>query len=101
MTDVSKKEKSIPKLPSDRFLFENWNCEFCINFYDMYENRDFIKSKIIGWCPSSKVFARKRNDDDNIAIMLDDNTWCHFPKFAIDCLIGKDMRDFWNFKDLE
>ena len=74
---------------------------FCINFYDMYENKDFIKSKIIGWCPSSKVFARKRNDDDNIAIMLDDNTWCHFPKFAIDCLIGKDMRDFWNFEDLE
>lgn len=43
----------------------------------------------------------KRNDDDNIAIMLDDNTWCHFPKFAIECLIGKDMRDFWNFEDLE
>ena len=93
MTDVLKKGKLIQKLPSDRFLFENWNREFCINFYDMYENKDFIKSKIIGWCPSSKVFARKRNDDDN--------TWCHFPKFAIECLIGKDMRDFWNFEDLE
>lgn len=48
MTDVSKKGKLIPKLPSDRFLFENWNREFCVNFYDMYENKDFIKNKIIG-----------------------------------------------------
>lgn len=36
MTDVSKKEKSIPKLPSDRFLFENWNSKFCINFYNSF-----------------------------------------------------------------
>lgn len=50
----------IPKLPSNRFLFENWNREFCANFYDMYENKEFIRSKIIGWCPASKVFARKR-----------------------------------------
>lgn len=91
----------IPKLSNNRFLFENWNREFCTNFYDMYENKEFIKSKIIGWCESSKVFARKRNDDDSIAIMLDDNTWCHFPKFAIECLVGKDMMDFWNFEGYE
>ena len=33
--------------------------------------------------------------------MLDDNTWCHFPTFAIERLIGKDMRDFWNFEKYE
>lgn len=92
---------SIPKIPSNRFLFENWNSRFCIHFYDMYENKEFIKSKIIGWCESSKVFARKRNDDEFIAIMLDDNTWCHFPTFAIERLIGKNMRDFWNFEKYE
>lgn len=32
--------------------------------------------------------------------MLVDNTWCHFPMFAIENLIGKDMRDFWNFEGL-
>ena len=92
---------SIPKLSSNKFLFENWNSKFCIHFYNMYENREFIKSKIIGWCESSKVFGRKRGDEDSIAIMLDDNTWCHFPKFAIEFLIGKDMRDFWNLENYE
>ena len=28
--DVSKKGKLIPKLPSNQFLFEDWNREFCI-----------------------------------------------------------------------
>lgn len=96
-----KVKDSIPKIPSNRFLFENWNSKFCINFYNMYENKEFIKSKIIGWCESSKVFARKRNDDEFIAIMLDDNTWCHFPTFAIECLVGKDMREFWKFEEYE
>ena len=43
---------SVPKLSSNKFLFENWNREFCTNFYDMYEHKEFIKSKIIGWCES-------------------------------------------------
>ena len=68
MTDISKKGKIIPKLPSNQFLFENWNREFCINFYDMYENKDFIKSKIIGWCPASKVFFEPKEDDRCLAI---------------------------------
>ena len=91
-------KETIPKISSSRFLFENWNSEFCVNFYNMYENREFIKSKIIGWCESSKVFGRKRGDEESIAIMLDDNTWCHFPTFAIELLSGKDMRDFWKFE---
>ena len=89
---------NVPKLSSNKFLFENWNREFCTNFYDMYENKEFIKSKIIGWCESSKLFARKRSDENDIAIMLDDNTWCHFPKFAIKYLHGENMIDFWNFE---
>lgn len=92
---------SIPKLSSNKFLFENWNREFCTNFYDMYENKEFIKSKIIGWCESSKLFARKRSDENDIAIMLDDNTWCHFPKFAIEYLHGENMINFWNFEGYE
>lgn len=90
--------ETIPKISSNKFLFENWNSEFCVNFYNMYENKEFIKSKIIGWCESSKVFVRKRNDEESIAIMLDDNTWCHFPTFAIECLVGKDMKEFWKFE---
>ena len=90
----------IPKLSGNKFLFENWNSGFCTNFYNMYENKDFIKSQIIGWCESSRVFSRKRNDDEFIAIMLVDNTWCHFPMFAIKNLIGKDMYNFWNFEGL-
>lgn len=70
----------IPKISGNRFLLENWNSRFCINFYDIYENKDFIKSQIIGWCDSSKVFARVRNDDESIAIMLKDNTWCYYTK---------------------
>ena len=91
----------IPKIAGNRFLFENWNSRFCINFYDMYENKEFIKSQIIGWCNSSKVFARVRNDNESIAIMLKDNTWCHFTRFAVECLQGGDMVNFWNFEGYE
>ena len=105
MTDVSKKEKSIPKLPSDRFLFENWNCEFCINFYDMYENKDFIKSKIIGWCPSSKVFFEPKEDDRCLAVMLKSGRWCHMAYFCIvdgfDDPSMYDYFDYFNFEGLD
>ena len=36
-------EETIPKISSNKFLFENWNSEFCVNFYNMYENKEFIK----------------------------------------------------------
>ena len=91
----------IPKISGNRFLLENWNSGFCINFYDLYESKEFIKSQIIGWCDSSKVFARVRNDDESIAIILKDNTWCHFPRFAVECLQGEDMVNFWNFEGYE
>lgn len=54
---------------------------------------------IIGWCPASRVLARPRNDDEFIAIMLKDNTWCHLPTWAIkdEC---EDNVDFWNFEGL-
>lgn len=54
----------IPKLSGNRFLFENWNAAFCINFYNFDENKEFIKDEIIGWCPPSKVFARVRSDEE-------------------------------------
>jgi uncharacterized protein YprB with RNaseH-like and TPR domain len=73
----------IPKLSGNKFLFENWNSAFCINFYDFEQNKQFIKDNIIGWCPASKVFARPRSDEEFIAIMLKDNTWCHLPTWAI------------------
>lgn len=38
----------ILKLSGNKFLFENWNSGFCTNFYNMYENKEFIKSQIIG-----------------------------------------------------
>lgn len=88
--------KNITKFSGSKFLFENWNSAFCINFYDFDTNKEFIKDNIIGWCPSSKVFARQRNDDEYIAIMLKDNTWCHFPLWAI-----KDDIDFFSFEGLE
>ena len=91
----------IPKISGNRFLLKNWNSGFCINFYDSYESKEFIKSQIIGWCDSSKVFARVRNDDESIAIMLKDNTRCHFPRFAVECLQGEDMVNFWNFEGYE
>ena len=30
-----------------------------------------------------------------------DNTWCHFPRFAVECLQGEDMVNFWNFEGYE
>lgn len=86
----------IPKLSGNRFLFENWNAAFCINFYNFDENKEFIKDEIIGWCPASKVFARPRSDEECIAIMLKNNTWCHLPLWSI----KNDIR-FFDFEKLE
>ena len=30
-----------------------------------------------------------------------DNTWCHFPRFAVECLQSEDMVNFWNFEGYE
>lgn len=46
----------IPKIAGNKFLFENWNREFCTNFYDMYKNKEFIKSHIIG-CAILRKFS--------------------------------------------
>lgn len=91
--------RPIPKLPANRFIFENWNAGYCQNFFDFDTNKEFIREDIIGWCPSSRVLARPRNDDEFIAIMLKDNTWCHFPTWAIKDECGDNM-DFWNFEGL-
>ena len=95
---TGNKERPIPKLPSSRFLFENWNAGYCQNFYDIDTNKEFIRRDIIGWCPASRVI-RPRNDEEFIAIMLNDNTWCHMPTWAIkdECA---DNIEFWNFEGL-
>lgn len=98
-TNKMPKNKPIPKLPANRFIFENWNAGYCQNFFDFDTNKEFIRKDIIGWCPSSRVLARPRNDDEFIAIMLKDNTWCHFPTWAIKDECGDNM-DFWNFEGL-
>lgn len=43
--------------------------------------------------------ARPRNDDEYIAVMLKDNTWCHLPTWAIKDECENNM-DFWNFEGL-
>lgn len=95
---TGNKGKPIPKLPSSRFLFENWNAGYCQNFYDIDTNKEFIRRDIIGWCPASRVI-RPREDEEFIAIMLKDNTWCHMPTWAIkdECA---DNIEFWNFEGL-
>ena len=30
-----------------------------------------------------------------------DTNWCHFPRFAVECLQGEDMVNFWNFEGYE
>ena len=92
--------KMIPKIPANRFIFENWNAGYCQNFFDFDTNKEFIRDDIIGWCPSSRLLARPRNDNEYIAIMLKDNTWCHLPTWVIknEC---DDNFDFWNFEGLE
>lgn len=48
----------------------------------------------------SGLYAQiKCNDDEFIAIMLKDNTWCHLPTWAIKDECGDNM-DFWNFEGL-
>lgn len=98
-TNKTPKNKPIPKLPANRFIFENWNAGYCENFFDLDTNKEFIRKDIIGWCPSSRVLARPRNDDEFIAIMLKDNTWCHFPVWGLkdEC---EDNISFWNFEGL-
>lgn len=82
MIDFEKdKERVIKKLSGDRFLHENWNAGYCAN-YERWRYK-YIKLEIIGWCKSSQVFFRQRSDDECIAIMLEDNTWCHFPLWMI------------------
>lgn len=95
---TKNKGNPIPKLPSSRFLFENWNAGYCQNFYDIDTNKEFIRRDIIGWCPASRVI-RPREDEEFIAIMLKDNTWCHMPTWAIknECA---DNIEFWNFEGL-
>lgn len=79
-------------------LFCAW-AGYCENFYDLEANKEFIRKDIIGWCPSSRVLARPRNDDEFIAIMLKDNTRCHFPVWGIKDKC-KDNISFWNFEGL-
>ena len=78
---------------------------FCINFYDMYENKDFIKSKIIGWCPASKVFFEPKEDDRCLAVMLKSGRWCHMAYFCIvdgfDDPPMYDYFDYFNFEGLD
>jgi hypothetical protein len=71
----------IPKLPGNKFLLENWNAEYCA-YFDHWK-ASIIKDDIIGWCKASQVFCRPRNDREYIAIMLEDNTWCHMPLWMI------------------
>lgn len=97
-SEPAKKGQPIPKIPSSRFLFENWNAGYCQKFYDIDINKEFIRRDIIGWCPASRVI-RPRDDNEFIAIMLKDNTWCHLPTWAIkdECA---DNIEFWNFEGL-
>lgn len=94
--------KSIPRIPASRFLYEDWNAGFCENFYhfESQYNRQKIKDRVIGWCPASHLDVRKRRDDEWVAIMLDDGTWCHLPTWAIKSEF-EDFSDFWNFEGLD
>lgn len=91
--------KNIPKLPANRFIFENWNAGYCQNFFDFENNKKLIRKDIVGWCQASRVLARPRNDDEFIAIMLNNNTWCHLPIWAVKGKYDDDI-NFWNFEGL-
>lgn len=94
-----EEKRVIPKIPGNRFLMENWNAGFCACFADTPE--ELLKMHIIGWCPASKVFCRHRRDEEEIAIMLKDNTWCHLPIIFITDFNGIYNKEFWRFEGLE
>ena len=103
----------IPKISGNRFLLKNWNSGFCINFYDSYESKEFIKSQIIGWCDSSKVFARVRNDDErkvryirtrvqSLTFPCDPNKFVPFgPNWIVKgYIVEKENKKYFDFVDL-
>lgn len=73
----------IPKLAPHLFRYDNWDASGPLRFSeDPIDTNSFIHD-IIGWCEASKVYCRPKNDDENIAIMFSDGTWCHLNFFYI------------------
>ena len=98
-SNKDEEKRLIPKIPGNRFLMENWNAGFCACFADL--PKVLLKMHIIGWCPASNVFCRPRRDEEEIAIMLKDNTWCHLPIIFITDFDDVYEEEFWRFEGLE
>lgn len=66
VTETLPKGESIPRIPGNRFLQENWDPSSPI--YGQSKSADIQKEMIIGWCPASKVFFEPKEDDRCLAI---------------------------------
>lgn len=98
---IISKGKPIPRLPGNRFLHENWWALGPIKFTGWYAEE--IKRSIIGWCPASKVFDHKKEDEDCIAVMFNNNKWCHMSYSIIYDYDDElyDWFDMFNFEGLD
>lgn len=80
VTETLPKGESIPRIPGNRFLQENWDPSSPI--YGQSKSADIQKEMIIGWCPASKVFFEPKEDDRCLAVMLKSGRWCHMAYFV-------------------
>lgn len=97
---ITQKGKPIPKLPSNKFLHENWWAAGPSNF--CWTDAEDIKESLIGWCPASRVFSNQRDDNECIAVMFSNNKWCHMSyEMIIDWMEHYDFFDMFNFEGLD
>lgn len=85
----------IPHVDGSLFQPHNWNGDFCRKFHYMDCQKEAIRDRIIGWCRASELVSRPDNDYDYVAILLDDESWCHFPTVYLEL---ESDRAFWSFE---